>query len=248
MNSSAETTLELWTKQKYEYYVAARTLWESNQMQMASLMYAYAIEAQIKSAFSLFPNSCPEKRLGSSHDIPWLFPQARRDGIFADVSVSDEFLEFVMDNFERRYPKQTRDRLQKIRPQGRAFILIGDLNLYYDKFIIDLDTSIYTRSNNCRTSILFLAKRNLETVEGKYFFQLNPAALARLGEAISWLREELNGYEQDQEFSVNYPVHVSVRKSEMEILKRMNTEWLNRDKNAISTLNIIVDTSTFRHP
>lgn len=247
MKSIRDELLELWTKQKYEYYVAARTLWENSQMQMAALMYAYAIEAQIKSAFSLFQNTCPIKEL-NRHNIPKLFAQARSDGIFSDVSVSDEFLEFVMDNFERRYPKQTRDRLQEIRPQGRAFILISDLNLYYDKFIIDLDTSIYKKSNDCRTSILFLAKRNLEAVEGKYFFQLNPSALARLNEAISWLGEELSGYEKGQEFSANYPVHVSVRKNEMEILKRMNSEWLNRDKNAISTLNIIVDTSTFKHP
>ncbi|MEN0038914.1 MAG: hypothetical protein AAGC78_17685 [Cellvibrio sp.] len=247
MRNENDGLLEMWTKQKYDYYVAARTLWENNQMQMAALMCAYAIEAQIKSAFSLFQHNCPIKEL-NKHNVPKLFAQAKNDGIFSDVSVSGEFLEFVMDNFERRYPKQTRDRLQEIRPQGRAFILISDLNLYYDKFIIDLDTSIYKKSNDCRTSILFLAKRNLESVEGKYFFQLNPAALARLEEAISWLGEELSGYEKDQEFSASYPVHVSIRKNEMEILKRMNCEWLNRDRHAISTLNIIVDPANFKHP
>lgn len=127
MSEDADQILELWTKQKYEYYVAARTLWQNNQMQMAALMYAYAIEAQIKSALFLFPNTCPSRERNSRHDIPFLFAQAKSSGIFSDVDVSDDFLDFVMDNFERRYPKQTQDRLKVILPRGRAFTFICDL-------------------------------------------------------------------------------------------------------------------------
>lgn len=199
MKNENDELLELWTKQKYDYYVAARTLWENNQMQMAALMYAYAIEAQIKSAFSLFQNTCSLREL-NKYNIPSLFAQARKDGIFSDVSVSDDFLEFVMDNFERRYPKQTRDRLSVIRPKGRAFILICDLNLYYDKFVMDLDRSIYKKSDDCRTSVLYLAKRNLESLEGKYFFGLNPSAWVRLEEAIFWLSEELGSMKRIKSF------------------------------------------------
>ena len=63
MGEDADQILELWTKQKYEYYVAARTLWQNNQMQMAAPMYAYAIEAQIKNALFLFPNTLILKQL-----------------------------------------------------------------------------------------------------------------------------------------------------------------------------------------
>jgi hypothetical protein len=45
-----------WLKLKYEYYLAARTLWLNNQMQMGALMFAYAVEAQIKHALGTFPN------------------------------------------------------------------------------------------------------------------------------------------------------------------------------------------------
>lgn len=240
-------TLELWTKQKYDYYVAARTLWQNNQMQMAALMYAYAIEAQIKSALVMWCST--EKLKGMyDHDIPQLFARAKGYGLFDDVSVSSDFLEFVMDNFERRYPKQTRERLKAIRPQGRAFILICDLDLYYDQFIMDLDASIYKKSNDRRTSMLSLVARNLESLEGRYFFQLNPAALARLDEPVKWLKDELAAYENDPKFTTDYPVHVWARKRDLGILEQMNHEWLSRDKYAISTLNKVVFPSDFKHP
>ncbi|MGV8836289.1 hypothetical protein [Cellvibrio sp.] len=241
-----EKLMEQWTKQKYDYYVSARTLWENNQMQMAALMYAYAIEAQIKSAFSLFPNTCSRKDL-ERHNISKLFAQAKNDGIFNDVSASDDFLDFVMDNFHRRYPRQTNEQLINARQGGRGFALISNLNHYYDQFIIDLDNSIYRKSKDCRSSMFFLAKRDLESVCGKYFFILNPAALSRLDDAILWLAEEVDDYQNDN-FEHNNLVHIAGRKRELAMLINMRAEWLNRDKEEVSSLNIKVDTSAFVHP
>lgn len=113
---------------------------------------------------------------------------------------------------------------------------------------MDLDASICKKSNDCRNSILFLAKRELETMGGKYFFQLNPAALSRLGESVKWLKDELAGYENDPKFIADYPVHVWARKRDLGILEQMNHEWLSRDKHAISTLNKVVFPLGFKHP
>lgn len=239
--------IEQWTKQKYEYYIAARTLWENNQMQMAALMYAYAIEAQLKSAFMLFPNNCPLSLIRKEHNIAELFQQAKLFDIFVDINVSDDFLVYVQDNFNRRYPSQTNKRLLEAKQEGRGFALIFNLNHYYDQFIIDLDSSIYRKSQDCRNSMLLLAKRDLDSMCGRYFFMLNPAALSRLDDVILWLTEELDDYQND-DFEHNDLVHIAGRKRELAMLINMRAEWLNRDKDEVSSLNIKVDTSAFVHP
>lgn len=144
MNASHLT--KAWTQQRYEYYLAGRTLWFHDQLQPGALMLAYAVEAHLKHNINVHRSLFPQKLLKElvyKHAIPTLFERSREAGLFSDVEVSGDLLLFVQDNFHRRYPSQTQQAARNVTSRGHALAMAPDLIHAYDDFILQLDQSLY---------------------------------------------------------------------------------------------------------
>jgi len=176
-----------WTKQRYEYYVAGRTLWFCNRMQTGALMLAYSIEAHIKHILSR-QEKCPQKLL-YSHDIPKLFSKSKELGLFSDVEVSDDLLRYVQDNFHRRYPSQTREIMKNAMSIGHCLGMHVGLIPAYDDLVLQLDQSLYRTLHNVRASIATMGAQQVNGLDGRFFFHSNYVAIDLL-EDIKKMHEE----------------------------------------------------------
>jgi hypothetical protein len=231
-----------WLTQKYEYYLAGRTLWLNNQMQMGALMLAYAIEAQIKHALVIFDNNCPRKLRDSGHDIPQLFKEAQKAKIFEGISVDDNFLNFVQDNFERRYPRQTRERGKKANSEGRGLAITSNILPWYDKLVLSLDQWIYTKTSDFKLTIKLEAVKKLDSKGGHYFFDRNNTAFNSFPEILELLEIEVNQYENNLGGSDKYQVHI-------ESLNKIKDKVINIVNSLDSPLPYPeVDQTDFTHP
>jgi hypothetical protein len=231
-----------WLKLKYEYYLSARTLWLNNQMQMGALMFAYAVEAQIKHALGTFPNECPPWLLNSGHDIPALFIEAKKAKIFESVDVDRSFLNFIQDNFNRRYPRQTKEQIKKANSEGRGLAITPDVLPWYDRFVLNLDEWSYQKTSNFKSTIRLEDIKQIDSKGGHYFFDRNNTAFNSFPLIIKLIEEEISYYQNKPEGPDKYEVH----------LKSLNDK---KDK----VLKIIepldpplpyqeVDLSSFSHP
>ena len=184
-----ESNIREWTKQRYEYYVAGRTLWFNNQMQTGALMFAYAIEAHIKHLLSNHRN-CPRKLL-YSHDIPILFEKSIELDLFTDVEVSDDLLRYAQDNFHRRYPSQTNETIKAASDRGHALFMDPGLVIAYDDLILQMDYSIYKKFGTPKASVAAMAAQLVDCADGRFFFHSNHAALDHLNEILKMHEESL---------------------------------------------------------
>ncbi|KXI28977.1 hypothetical protein [Paraglaciecola hydrolytica] len=237
-----EITTAQWLKLKYEYYLSARTLWLNNQMQMGALMFAYAVEAQIKHALVTFPNSCQQRLLNSGHDIPELFKEARKAKIFKGIEVDSSFLNFIQDNFHRRYPRQTKEQMKKANSEGRGLALTPNVLPWYDRFILNLDEWSYQNTSNFKSTIRLEAIKHIESKGGHYFFERNNTAYNSLPLIINLLDKEVEHYLAKPNGADQFNVH----------LKSLT----NKKQIVIKTIDSLesklpyqeVDLSNFSHP
>ncbi len=179
---NASYLAKAWTQQRYEYYLAGRTLWFHNQMQPGALMLAYAVEAHLKHSMNVHSSlfSPKLKKLIYKHDIPTLFERSREAGLFSDVEVSGDLLLFVQDNFHRRYPSQTQEAARNATSRGHALAMAPDLIHAYDDFILQLDWSLYRSINDIRASVALMGAKGVKSLGGHLFFHSNYAAIDQL--------------------------------------------------------------------
>lgn len=241
-----DTLIRYWTTQKYEYYLAARTLWLGNQMQMGALMYAYAIESQLKCALIMFENQCPKGLIESKHDIPRLFEEAKKAGLFLDVFVSNDFIEFVQDGFDRRYPSQTMKRAKIAREDGRFLILIPDMCNYYDRLVIDLDKSLTNIANDFKVSICLAAVKDSEGA-GVNFFKDNSYAFQNIDYIQKLIRQEIDHFSCISNIEGDYQCHISLLNNKLSVLYNLEKTALNPVLHA-RYINTNIDLRTLVHP
>lgn len=181
--------LDQWTSLRYDYYVAGRTLWFSNQLQTGALMLGYAIEAHLKHVLTSIGNF--SRKLTHQHNFHDLFSVCRENDILQDVEVSEDLLDYVEDNFHRRYPSQTTETLQNAKSVGHAISISPVVITAYDDFIFQLDHSIAHTLSTPRASIGMLGGKRVDCLDGKFFFHSNYTAIARLSEIISLCEKDL---------------------------------------------------------
>ena len=184
-----------WTIQRYDYYLAGRTLWFSNQMTTSAIMLAYAIEAHIKHNMNAHRSKFPQKLFNDlilKHDLPKLFKKCQEVGLFSEVEVSDDLLRFAQDNFHRRYPSQTKQTAKNAKNIGHSLGMHIGVILAYDDFILQLDQSLRHTLNNIRASVAWMGGRGANTAPGRFFFHSNHTAIELLEDIINMIKEEFS--------------------------------------------------------
>jgi hypothetical protein len=195
-----------WTIQRYDYYLAGRTLWFSNQMAASAIMLAYAIEAHIKHNMnahrSKFSGNLFSKLI-NKHDLPMLFQKCREVGLFSDVEVSDDLLRFAQDNFHRRYPSQTIQSAENAKHRGHSLGMHMGVILAYDDFVLQLDQSLLHTLHNVRASVAWMGGRGANTAPGRFFFHSNHTAVELLEDIINMIKEEFSIFLKEEHESLH---------------------------------------------
>jgi len=215
-----------WAKQRYKYYVAGRTLWFSNQMEMGAMILAYSIEAHMKQVLSR--QKRPPRELLYKHDILGLFGKSIELGLFTDVEVSYDLLRYVQDNFHRRYPSQTRETIQGAMSRGHCLVMDPCLIFAYDDLILQLDESVYRSLGTVKASIAARGATLINCFDGRLFFHCNYPAIHRL-EYIMKLHEEALSVLLREEHENIHEINKRSQKERLVILS---------DRNKLLTANI----------
>jgi hypothetical protein len=147
-------------------------------MQVGAMMLGYAIESTLK--HSLSEKNCREHSILFSHDLPLLFQACQKIGLFCDVEVSPDLIEYANDLFDVRYPSQLRAKSEDVLKRGRAMGMTPAFLIPYDDLLIKLDTSLWDFTGDHRSSAAIIAARSSNSFDGRLFFHCNaPAVLMR---------------------------------------------------------------------
>jgi len=206
------TNLTEWTNLRFDYYWAGRTLLFTNQMQMGVLMLGYAIEAHFKHLIS--SDGTIKEKYSYKHNFSKAFNVLRNAGYFQDVHVSSDFLDFVEDNFDRRYPSQTSRTIKRANSKGRPVSMAPDVIIPYDDLILQLDMSLTNVFGTPEASVLMHGIHVVGCAGGHFFFHCNYAAIARLDAGLNLCEQNLEILKQRQPeiYQINFDEYQSRRK------------------------------------
>jgi hypothetical protein len=185
---------------RHEHYTAGRVLIFSGCLTSAGIMLGYAVELSLKAALIAtgFPKFPKRNNPLWGHEIVKLFDKCQQQGIFQCVQVSRDFLKYVEDWLNRRYPSQE----QKLSERLSMDNLAQSFSLFhidaYDDFLLQMDDALvaYTK-DPWRVSVGVRSALHADTYPGAAFFHGNTAAILRVEAYLKALREAL----RDQRFN-----------------------------------------------
>ena len=172
---------------RHQYYAAGRVLFLSNCMRMGALMLAYAIEGSLKHALN--EQNFGDKGILHSHDICLLFQTCRQLGMFAHVEASPDLLEYADDLFNQRYPSQIANRSEEMVQRNRAMSMTSSILIAYDDLLVQLDTSLWTLTDDHLSSAAIIAARTSNSYDGRIFFHCNAPAVSMLDRYLETVRK-----------------------------------------------------------
>jgi hypothetical protein len=175
-----------------EYYEAGRNLFFSSQFSSAGIMLGYAIETHIKAGLLKLKTvqeldnvrDSKNTRILHSHCISDLFKTAQSLNLFKNVNVSDDFLNYVDDHFQR-YPSEILKMQKSASMKSRIVFSGGSMIMYYDDFILQLDDEIISLTQDPLLSIGYRAAFSISYC----FFHCNGAAFNRKEKYLEILKK-----------------------------------------------------------
>jgi hypothetical protein len=168
---------------RFEYYVAGRHLFFNCHTKAAKIMLGYAVECQIKMALLL--KGSKNRKLLHRHDIPALHGEAARIGALTGVAASSDFLRFVNDGLNQRYPSQLAAMLRQATADGLVVGSTAADILPYDDYILQVDDSIRQLSSEPLASVGVRGALSGDCVTGLEFFHCNGAAFKRFPQYVA---------------------------------------------------------------
>ena len=160
-----------WSFQRLQFYTSGRLDVFFENFCSAGILLGYSIETSYKQLL-LELGVSPEKRILNSHKTRDLHDYLARHYADHTPVVSIEFLEYVDDHLEARYPSQ-RDKV--IRRIGDRLFVFGFQSLsFYDDLFFQLDQKCFEASQKDRhSSAYFRAGTVLRSYQGACFFHGN---------------------------------------------------------------------------
>lgn len=170
------------SKLRYNYYVAGRALFFSgNSTEVGMYNLGHCIELTLKQALLEIVKL---GKMRNSHETDKLFALAQKEGLFGDVEVSDDLIQYIQDFFWSRYPSQIQEQTEKMYDEGRGRGFSPTMILYYDDYILQLDQSMRKKFDNLEMSIAVKASQQIDSKDGRVFFHSNIPAISKLDEYI----------------------------------------------------------------
>lgn len=178
-------TRRSWTQIRFEYYIAARTLWFKDCYSMGALNFGYAAEVSLKHLLAEFGHNRSADM--NSHNVAHLVDVCRGFSLLPNLKASDDLLHYLTDRLDHRYPRQRRKRGEVVQLRGHALAQTAGDVIALDDILLQLDEEIVSRTGQTATSIMLLAVAALDRQAGRAFFHSNGPALSRLGTAQRYL-------------------------------------------------------------
>lgn len=162
---------------RQDYYLGGRCLLINQLFGMAGINLGYSIELSLK--FLLAVNGYPKRSL-MKHDVEHYYSQVIEKKYISPIKVSDDFLRFINERLNARYPSMIAKHLSTHEKASRAYVFTVDMLHCYDDFILQLDDAVVKAVDDPRTSIGFRSCRELRSIKGRIFFHCNDHAFARI--------------------------------------------------------------------
>ena len=172
-----------WTDVRLDYYVSARKLLGQGFFHSAGILFAYAVETHLQAALYEFYKGDQDRKVGrdilKNHKITELFNHYKNLNLLPAIVVSNDFLIFVEDNFQR-YPGQIIPRRgDRLNENGVVSFGIDGIH-YYDDLVIQLDKNILEYTDSLDSSIGVNAIMRVDDICRIKFFQNNVHALSNI--------------------------------------------------------------------
>lgn len=178
------------------YYLAGRCLLINQLFPMAGINLGYCIELSLK--FVLAFHGHPKKEL-KKHHVDRYYDMVIGRGYLPALNVSADFLGFVTERLNARYPSIINEQVARHETEARAYVFTIDMLHCYDDLILQLDDAIYRAVGDPRISMGFRSCRDLTHVRGRIFFHCNDHAFERIPQYRALLtsnRDEGDAFEQ----------------------------------------------------
>ncbi|QEH39414.1 hypothetical protein [Chitinophaga sp. XS-30] len=153
-----------------DFYKSARMLYLQDQLWTGSMLFGYAIESILKQTLLELGNK--KHKLQHSHDLKLLFNSCKEKGVFNDVNVPDDFIDFSNSLFQMRYPSTVIKESHKAYDRNSIIGLQKTYLFCYDDLFQQLDESLYKFTvDHYSSSILkiFAGINDSDKLYGLYF-------------------------------------------------------------------------------
>lgn len=189
-----------WTDVRLDYYVSARNLIGQGFFHSAGILFAYAVETHLQAIlYEVYKGDQDAKVKNDTlkkHKITKLFNHYKNLNLLPAIEVSNDFLEFIEDNFQR-YPGQIIPRRNgRLNENGVVHYGVSDIH-FYDDLIMQLDKNILEFTDSLDSSIGVNAIMRVDDICRNKFFQNNVHALSNIDYYLSKIESlDRNGYDR----------------------------------------------------
>lgn len=168
---------------RYEYYHCGRNAMLTGNFIVGGILLGYAVETTMKAGLMevLTTEERRRNKILYSHDVISVLNECKKNGIYKVINVSDDFLRYINNNFQR-YPSQMDKVFEESIKKDIVLCNSTDYVYYYDDLVIQLDNCLRLFTNDNATSMLYFALRTLETKYAHDFLYENAFALRHYDE------------------------------------------------------------------
>lgn len=151
MKAQLKTQERVWWGQlQNDYYLGGRILILTNQFHAGYILLGYAIEAHFKQAL----NEIRFKAV-KHHKLSVLYDLCQSNGLFTDVLIPKDFIEYAEYLIEARYPIQVKESSKKLSTKNRTMVREVNIMFCYDEVIQKLERSLFNFTNDHTSSVFF---------------------------------------------------------------------------------------------
>ncbi len=176
-------TKERFRLMRYESYHSGRSLMLMGHFFTGGILLGYTVETILKAGLlEVLSKEKIEKQMENkkgtlfSHDVAQILNECRKNGIFKEIKVSKDFLEFINNNYQR-YPSQQEKVFKKMSEKKITIARSISHTYYYDSLIVQLDNCLFDFTSDHSVSVLYFAYRTLETRYAQDLLRQNAFAL-----------------------------------------------------------------------
>jgi hypothetical protein len=162
-----------WGQLAFDYYLGGRILILNQQYHTGFILLSYAIEVHFKQAMAEKGIS----KLKRSHELRKLYSECLSNGLFRDVEIPSDFLEYAEYLLHSRYPSQTQKSLSSLNRQNRTMNLETAIMFCYDEVVVCLERSLYGLTSDYTSSVFFRLFVNINKDSNRQGLYYNGAAL-----------------------------------------------------------------------
>lgn len=159
----------------------------------ACIMLGYTIETTMKAGLMEVLTHDEQRNnniLNRSHNIKHIYAECIKHDLFANINVSNDFIEHIDYHFQR-YPSQMQKTLENANKQNKVISNSNDWLFYYDDLIVQLDDYLLNRASDTMISIIYHAMYTLETKYARDVLQENAFVIMKFEKYADLVRENM---------------------------------------------------------